>query len=58
MKESEARLRDLWHNIKLTFTSQGKQKENKILFEQIMAEKFPNLGGEIDPNPGSPENSK
>lgn len=45
-------------NIHIIGHPEGKKKGVKILFEQIMAENFPNLGGELDSNPGSPENSK
>ena len=53
MKRSEARLRDLWENIKytnihITVVPEG---ENKVkgpekIFEEIIAENFPNMGKE------------
>ena len=54
MKRNEDSLRDLWDNIKHpTFTLSGYQKEKgerkdpEKIFEEIIAENFPNMGKEI-----------
>ena len=53
MKRNEESLRDLWDTlITQTFTLQGSQKENREkgtekIFEDIIVEKFPNMGKEI-----------
>ena len=50
MKKHESNIRDLWYNIKLANLSiigiaEGEEKEKGIenIFEEIMAENFPNL---------------
>ena len=50
MQKHKSKIRDLWDNIKLanqciTGIPQGeeKEKENEKIFEEIMAENFPNL---------------
>ena len=53
-KENEDSLRDLWDNIKSTNicilgVPEGEEREkgSKKIFEEIIAEKFPNMGKEI-----------
>ena len=53
-KENEDILRDLWDNIKCTNIcilgvpeGEEREKESKKIFEEIIAEKFPNVGKEI-----------
>ena len=54
MKTNEDSLRDLWDNIKSTNicilgVPEGEEREkgSKKIFEEIIAEKFPNMGKEI-----------
>ena len=54
MKRNEDSLRDLWDNIKCTNiciigVPEGEEKEKgpEKIFEEIIAEKFPNMGKEI-----------
>ena len=54
MKRNEDSLRDLWDNIKSTNicilgVPEGEEREkgSKKIFEEIIAEKFPNMGKEI-----------
>ena len=48
-KENEDIIRDLWDNICILGVPEGKERENgsKKIFEEIIAEKFPNVGKEI-----------
>ena len=55
MKKHESNIRDLWDNIKwanlcIIGIPEGEEKEKGIenIFEEIMAEKFPNLKKETD----------
>ena len=54
MKRNEDSLRDLWNNIKCTKiliigVPKGEEREKgpKKIFEEIIVEKFPNMGKEI-----------
>ena len=54
MKRTEESLRDLWDNIKCTIIriigvteEEEKKKGTEKIFEEIIAEKFPNIGKEI-----------
>ena len=55
MKRNEDSLRDLWDNIKHTnihiiVVGEGEEREKEVenIFENTIAEKFPNLGKETD----------
>ena len=54
MKRMEDSLRDIWHNIKHTNIriigvpeEEGKKKGTEKICEEIIVEKFPNIGKEI-----------
>jgi len=53
MKRNEESLRDLWDNIKHTniwiigFPEEEREKGPEKIFEEIIAENFPNVGKEI-----------
>ena len=53
MKRNEHRLRDLWDNIKCTNTciigvpGEERKKGPEKIFEEIIAENFPNMGKDI-----------
>ena len=53
MKRNEDSLRDLWDNIKCTnisiigITEEEREKGPEKIFEEIIAENFPNMGKEI-----------
>ena len=52
MKRNEDSLRDLWDNIKCTnvriiWVPEEKEKGPETIFEEIIAENFPNMGKEI-----------
>ena len=54
MKRIEDSLRDFWNNIKLTNIriigvpeEEEKKKKSEKIFEEIVVEKFPNMGKEI-----------
>ena len=63
MKRNEDSLRDLWDNIKhanihIIGVPEGEEREKgpEKIFEEIIAENFPNLGeGNSHPSPGSAE---
>ena len=65
MKKHESNIRDLWDNIKqanlhIVGIPEGKEKEQAIenIFEEIMAENFPNLKDTDIKNTGSTEGPK
>ena len=52
MKTNEESLRELWNNVKRTnihiigVPEEEKEKEQKKIFQEIIAENFPNIGKE------------
>ena len=54
MKRNEDSLRDLWDNIKCTnisiigITEEEREKGPEKIFEEIIAENFPNMGKQIN----------
>ena len=67
MKRNEDSLRNLWNNIKCTNihiigVPEGEEREKgpEKIYEEIIAENFPNMGKEIvnQPSPGSTRNPR